>query len=101
MKLQLLQGHFPRSRLALKIHLAFSPELSWSLVVYGPLELVPDRGEWYFGLSHVESHNEKLIKESDFFFKMHSRKVKFLNTLENLSKEVIMKNAHQILETGC
>lgn len=32
---------------------------------------------------------------------MHSRKLKFLNTLENLSKEVMIKNAPQILEIGC
>ena len=66
MKLQLLQGHFPRCKLALKINLAVSLELSWSLVVYGPLEVVLDQGQWYFGLSHVESHKEKII--SQIFF---------------------------------
>lgn len=62
LKLQLLQEHFTRCRLPLEIPLVFSLELSRSLVVYGPLEVMHGQGEWYFGLSHKE------ILKRDFFF---------------------------------
>lgn len=80
LKLQLLQEHFSRCKLPFEIPSVFSLELSRSLVVYGPLEIMHGQGEWYFGLSC----KEKLKR--DFFFLSANQKTQCLNTLENLSK---------------
>lgn len=80
LKLQRLQEHFTRCKLPLEIPLVFSLELSRSLAVYGPLEIMHGQGEWYFGLSH----KEKLKR--DFFSLSANQETQCLNTLENLSK---------------
>lgn len=82
LKLQLLQEHFSRCKLPFEIPSVFSLELSRSLVVYGPLEIMHGQGEWYFGLSC----KEKLKR--DFFFpicKSENSVLKHLGELKQIS----------------